>query len=210
MNYFSSKAVILMWKMENLGHRYVKNLAHSQELTFVPHLVAPRSRFLSLNYWRCTVYQEPALNLTWKKNLSRVLLSQNICGNAERKVKERPTLIFYHLNTQPQRSLPVSLPMGRPSCFSSFCYLLIAGSWVLVRKCFVSESRWLKYTALTGIFAATYFQHRGSFFKAFRCFCSLIRKNHLTVRLESAFIDSRVSSFSPTGLYFSEESDLMH
>lgn len=110
-------------------------------------------------------------------------------------------------HTQPQRSLPLSMPTGNHSGFCCFWFL----EPVFDKKMFCFSVQVVKIHCLNwhirGYVLLSTMDH---FFKAFHCFCFLIRKNHLTVRLESAFIYSHVSSFSPTGLYFSEESDLMN
>lgn len=100
----------------------------------------------------------------------------------------------HHL-CQQEAEPPVILPQA-PCCWG-LCW---------VRRCFVSEAQWLKYTAFPGIVTAMYFSAPWISFQSFRSFCSLIRKNHLMVWLESAFIDSQASLFSPSGLHFSEES----
>lgn len=65
------------------------------------NLLAPRLKLLPWGYLQFMIYQKPALYLSWKKSFWRVLLSQNICGNTEGKVKLRHTLtlIIYCLDT---------------------------------------------------------------------------------------------------------------
>lgn len=84
--------------MDNLGHRYLRNVAHSHKLRLVPGFAGSQ---LEVSFTRLFTFHDlsRALYSTWKKNFQKVLLSQNVCGNAGGKDKERHPLIFY-LNTQ--------------------------------------------------------------------------------------------------------------
>lgn len=163
--------------MGNLGHRYVASFAHSHEVRLTPgSQLAPSERLLPPDHLHFMIYREPALPLTWRKNFRGAPLLQNICGNAEGKVKETHTLIFY-LHTQPQRSHFHCLCQQEIiAAFHPFVGFLFLGP-VFGKKLFCFSVQVVKIYCLNwnihGYVLLSTVEH---FFKAFQCFCSLIGK----------------------------------